>query len=186
MRRLILCAVIVTMFVSCSQTEGSHFTGLGDLPGGTFSAAAFGISADGSVVVGQGRSASGTEAFRWTSDAGMVGLGGLPGGDFHSEAYDVSADGSVVVGFSMSTPGLLVEAFIWDGANGIRPLATVLTADFGLDLTGWTLRYAVAVSDDGRTIVGSGINPDGNHAAWVASLSPPPTSTATAMSTSLT
>ena len=37
-----------------------------------------GISADGSVVVGQSRD----QAFRWTQATGMVGLGDLPGGIF--------------------------------------------------------------------------------------------------------
>jgi uncharacterized membrane protein len=37
---------------------------LGDLPGGTYSSGAQGISDDGLVVVGQSESALGTEAFR--------------------------------------------------------------------------------------------------------------------------
>ena len=41
--------------------------GLGDLPGGDFSSIAQDVSDDGSVVVGIGNSASGEEAFRWTS-----------------------------------------------------------------------------------------------------------------------
>ena len=72
--------------------------GLGDLPGGDFSSGAYGVSGDGSVIVGYGSSASGLEAFRWTSDGGMVGLRRLmPGGaDFESYAFhDVSGDGSV-------------------------------------------------------------------------------------------
>ena len=64
--------------------------GLADLPGGESFSEAFGISADGAVVVGLSRSAaSGSlyEAFRWTESEGMVGLGDLPGGAFHSTAY---------------------------------------------------------------------------------------------------
>jgi probable HAF family extracellular repeat protein len=45
--------------------------GLGDLPGGSFSSVAVGVSSDGSVVVGVGNSASGNEAFRWTQAEGM-------------------------------------------------------------------------------------------------------------------
>ena len=40
-----------------------------------FDSGAYGVSADGSVVVGVSSSASGPQAFRWTSDGGMVGLG---------------------------------------------------------------------------------------------------------------
>ena len=38
------------------------------------------ISSDGKVVVGWGSTDEGTEAFRWTADAGLQGLGDLPGG----------------------------------------------------------------------------------------------------------
>lgn len=87
-------------------------------------------------------------------------LGYLPGGSFFfSEAYSVSADGSVVVGVSGN------EAFIWDSANGMRSLQTVLTSDFGLDLAGWHLRGATGISADGQTIVGYGNNPSGNNEA---------------------
>jgi probable HAF family extracellular repeat protein len=144
--------------------------GLGDLPGGIFSSGADGVSADGSVVVGRSRSAFGGEAFRWTSLGGMVGLGDLPGGIFSSGARGVSGNGSVVVGGSRSASGK--EAFIWDAANGIRSLSTVLSTDFGLDLTGWTLSEATGISDDGRIVVGEGINPNGNPEAWRADLTP--------------
>ena len=43
--------------------EAASFTGLGDLPGGSFNSSARGVSADGSTVVGVSSSDSGTEAF---------------------------------------------------------------------------------------------------------------------------
>ncbi len=43
----------------------ADFIPLGDLPGGTFFSLANGVSADGSVVVGRGTSALGSEAFIW-------------------------------------------------------------------------------------------------------------------------
>ncbi len=143
--------------------------GLGDLPGGGFISKAYGVSADGSTVVGMGTSVSGTEAFRWTSSGGMVGLGDLSGGGFFSEAYDVSADGSVVVGEGTSAASGN-EAFIWDNINGMRSLKDVLVNNFGLDLTGWKLEGARGISDDGVTIVGYGENPSGNTEAWIATL----------------
>jgi probable HAF family extracellular repeat protein len=54
---------------------------LGDLPGGAFASGAFDVTADGSVVVGVGTSASGGEAFRWTAEEGMVGLGDFAWGE---------------------------------------------------------------------------------------------------------
>ncbi len=137
--------------------------GLDDLAGGEFGSQALDISQDGSAIVGYGTSASGREAFRWTSLGGMVGLGDLPGGSFHSEAAGASTGGSVVVGFGNSASG--PAAFIWDATNGMRELAVVL-AGLGFDLTGWTLTKASAVSDDGKVIVGHGTNPDGNQEAW--------------------
>ena len=56
--------------------------GLGDLPGGSFDSCAYGVSGDGSLVVGNGSSASGGEAFRWTADGGMVDLD--PGDPFNA------------------------------------------------------------------------------------------------------
>src|SRR5690606_21199877 len=73
--------------------------------------AAYGVSADGSVVVGW----SGTEnyssrhAFRWENGV-MTDLGTL-GGQI-SWAYGVNADGSVVVGWSMNKDGA-IRAFRW-------------------------------------------------------------------------
>jgi uncharacterized membrane protein len=52
-------------------TQGSGMVGLGDLPGGWSSSLARDVSADGSVVVGQGQSYSGQEAFRWTEEGGI-------------------------------------------------------------------------------------------------------------------
>jgi hypothetical protein len=93
-----LAAILLGAVPGPVVAGGPSFQGLGDLPGGGFSSLAYDVSADGSTVVGNGESASGTEAFRWRLDTGMQGLGDLPGGDFFSHAQDVSADGSVIVG----------------------------------------------------------------------------------------
>ena len=72
---------------------------LGTLPDGT-SSAAFGVSADGNIVVGGAyNSDERNRAFRWKADEGMQNLGVLPGGNW-SAANAVSADGSIVVGSS--------------------------------------------------------------------------------------
>jgi hypothetical protein len=87
----------------------------------------------------------------------MVGLGLL------RSAQAVSADGSVVVGFSA------VAAALWTEADGVQLIRDLLEAQ-GIDLTGWHLDEARAVSADGRTIVGLAQNPDGNREGWVATL----------------
>ena len=43
----------------------------------------------------------------------------------------------------------------------------------GLDLTGWTLREATGISDDGLTIVGYGDNPNGFMEGWIAVIPEP-------------
>ncbi len=137
-----------------SVAHGVSFQGLGDLPGGGFFSQAFGVSADGSVVVGVGTSPSGTEAFRWTQAGGMVGLGGLVGPALFSIATAVSADGSVVVGESTSASG--EEAFRWTQAGGMVGLG---------DLPGGALAsFATAVSADGSVVVGRGMSALGGEA----------------------
>ena len=77
------------------------FQYLGDLPGAGEYSIAYGVSADGTYVVGESQSTAsgtGTEAFVWDQTRGMIGLGDLPGGLFMSTAVAVTADGNTVVG----------------------------------------------------------------------------------------
>ncbi|MPZ51959.1 MAG: S8 family serine peptidase [Acidimicrobiia bacterium] len=146
---------------------GGTMTSLGDLPGGSVMADARAISADGSVVVGYSNGENGYEAFRWEDDV-MTGLGDLSGGNFLSFGRDTSGNGSVVVGYATSDSGR--EAMIWTETGGMRSLKALLEDDHGLDLTGWTLQDAYAISHDGSVIVGEGSNPNGDVEAWRAVL----------------
>jgi probable HAF family extracellular repeat protein len=120
------------------------------------------VSADGSVIVGDPYFVE-DSAWRWTQATGRVGLG-VP----HGAARGVSADGRVVVGgaFEGAASG---GAFVWTPTSGPRLIKTMLVVDFGLDLTGWDLTLATAISSDGKTIVGQGIH-DGHREAWIAVL----------------
>jgi len=131
----------------------------------------YAASADGSVVVGSSfvLAIGGQKAFRWTELDGMVSLDDLHGSD-GSIATAVSADGSIIVGYGFSA--LSVQPFIWDEANGMRSLEDLLTGEYGLDLTGWTLREATAISANGLTIVGYGTH-NGYTEAWIATLPSP-------------
>ena len=153
-------------------TEAGGMIGLGDLSGGSFFSLAHGVSADGLVVVGISDSALGEQAFRWTQPGGMVGLGFLPGG-IESDAFGVSADASIVVGRDFLGPvgHSASRAFLWDATDGMRDLQEVLIGE-GDDLAGWTLLEALAVSADGRSIVGRGVNPAGQEEAWLARVGP--------------
>ncbi len=129
-------------------------------------AIAAGISADGLVIVGSSQP-SDPEAFYWTEGTGFVLMGDFPGGAFSSDAHDASANGSIIVGSGTSDLGS--NAFVWDAANGMRDLQALLQENYGLDLSGWRLESAEAISDDGTTIAGNGVNPDGNREGWIAS-----------------
>ena len=128
--------------------------GLHDLTGGYFFSRAYGVSADGSAVVGEGSSALGEEAFRWTSSGGMVGLGSFIGGEFFSRANGVSADGSVVVGQGSAASG--DEAFRWTSGGGMVGLGYLAGGD--------PFSRANGVSADGSVVVGFAISASGNEA----------------------
>ncbi len=149
-------------------TAAGGMQGLGVLfPGGATSTAKS-ISANGNFVVGS----SDGHAFLWDAMAGMHDLGIVAGGIF-SEAMGVSADGNTVVGRVASKSG--DEAFIWDAGNGMRTLSSVLIADYGVPksmIGGWRINNATAISDDGRVIVGYGLNPNGDIEAWRVELPP--------------
>jgi probable HAF family extracellular repeat protein len=148
---------------------------LGDLPGGDFYSIAKDSSADGSIIVGAGTSANSSswEAFRWTGENGMVGLGDLPGGRFDSIGWGVSADGSLVVGWSSTDDG--PTAFLWSESTGMLSLREFLVEHQVTNVAGWSLSSATGISADGGTIVGTGINPQGDSEAWVATIPEPAT-----------
>ncbi len=84
----------------------------------------------------------------------------------------ISRNGRTIVG---SAGGIgSGEAFVWDGDGEPQPLRQILTDDCHLNVTDWKLSGATDVSNDGRTIVGFGINPKGTSEGFVAYLGPPP------------
>lgn len=154
--------------------ENGTLVALGDLPGGSFYSLAHSVSADGRVIVGVGASqmlAGGYsgEAVRWV-DGAISSLGDFPGSPLASEALAASGDGSVIVGYGSISVNHV--AFIWTEATGMRSLASVLTTEHGLNLSGWSLQEAWGVSDDGLTICGVGFH-NGIQEGWVAHIPEP-------------
>jgi probable HAF family extracellular repeat protein len=129
---------------------------LGDFPGGQLGSAARAVSADGSVVAGDGQTDLGGEAFRWTESDGMVSLGDLPGGATSSVATGISADGSIVVGMGASS--LDTEAFIWTAEGGMVGLGLL----YDDSVSSW----ARAISLDGSVVVGGDANSLGRSEAF--------------------
>lgn len=146
---------------------------LGDLAGGEVDSKAWDVSGDGSVIVGYGTGASGRRAFRWTSSAGMISLGNLGSVHGFSEARAASGDGSIIVGVTSLTGGLGSGPFIWDATNGMRSISDLLTTQYGVNLNGWMLIDAQAISADGRTITGSAYDQVGRIHGWVAVIPEP-------------
>lgn len=161
-------------YIAFRWTTDLGMQSLGTL-GGT--SQAYSASQDGSHITGtaQAEGFTSVEGFLWSETLGMNSLGERsPGGFFWRQANDISADGRLVVG-QQNGEGELAGAFIWTPESGPRMLIDVLRNDFGLDemIEGWRLNSAVAVSNDGRTIVGFGENPSGRLASWVVSIPEP-------------
>jgi probable HAF family extracellular repeat protein len=118
--------------------------GLGTLPG-ALGSHAFGISADGSVIVGE----SGLVAFKWTEAIRMQALQTAFGSA--SGANGVSADGSVIAGYFQLRPGVDSEAARWTAAY--QGLGDLPDGDFA--------SYAHGVSADGAVVFGVGNGDNG-------------------------
>jgi len=122
------------------------------------------ISADGSTIVGPingppySREDNRTEAFVWREGEPLLPLGyvGIDLSD-HPESWarDVSGDGSVVVGYSYTADD--VSAFVWTEETGMQSLEVLLT-QAGVDLGDWELHDIAGISDDGRTLVATGLD----------------------------
>ncbi len=127
-------------FEAMRWTARDGLMGLGGLPG-LHDSTAFGVSADGNVVVGWSNVVNGiAHPFRWTAQHGMQALPGLPGGDGSGIARGVSANGSVIVGASKG------EAVRWTNGGVPVPLGSITgSAD---------LSSASGVSANGSVIVG--------------------------------
>jgi probable HAF family extracellular repeat protein len=112
---------------------------------------AYGVSADGSVVIGTATLSSTSQAFRWTQGNGMQSLGTLNSGTY-SNASGVNANGTVVVGGAYDgSSSQATRAYRWTQATGMQSLGT---------LNGGMLSEARGVNADGSVVVGRAA--DGN------------------------
>ena len=126
------------------------------------------INNDGSVIVGTGTPVNTRHAYRYTAADGHIeDLGALPRGltpsgqqqEDQSSAAGVSDDGNVVVGISGYRPP--TDAMIWTPATKMVKLNDYLTSKGITGFDGWSLIGATGVTPDGKTIIGTGINPAG-------------------------
>jgi uncharacterized membrane protein len=127
-------------------------------------AAATDVSTDGKVIVGWASKdwelLSGQVAVKW-SGASLTPMALSAASATSAVARGVSADGSVIVGSQGA------DAMVWDSAGGHTVKSLVgMTPDLTAD---WTLDRAVAVSDDGKVVVGIGTHQTHSE-AWIVHL----------------
>jgi probable HAF family extracellular repeat protein len=164
--KLTAAFVLLGLFIAFGDTSlaAATFQGLGALtvvPSHAFASRAYGISGDGSTIVGQSQSPLGVQAFRWTQSTGMIGIGDLPGGVYASRANAVNADGTVVVGTGSSDgQNGLNRAFRWTTQDGMQPLGTLPTSP-----TNYFFSAALDVSADGTRV---GVYSNYISARWTA------------------
>jgi probable HAF family extracellular repeat protein len=141
---------------------------LGSLGGSYTSGVA--VSGDGGVVAGNSANgASERRAFRWESGTmtmlTTLGGAGTLGGQA-ANVWGMSGDGSIIVGESGQAGTSTTAAFLWTQALGMVDLKTYLTT-LGVNLTGWELTHAQAISFDGTTIAGQGKFNGGSSTGWI-------------------
>lgn len=137
-------------------TEAEGWSVLANTPSWNTFGNAEAASSDGSFVVGAVSDGGVRQAFRWERATGgfmLLDKHINHARDFFAE--DVSDDGRFVVGKVGYNDGLS-RAIIWDAEHGTRLLQKILADEYGLDMRGWTLLDAAAISRDGLTITGSG------------------------------
>src|SRR5262249_33657533 len=141
---------------------------------------AYAANISGTAIVGRGIPTSDpnvfAHAYLWSASGQATDLGALrrrltpdaQAFEDQSYAYAVSDDATVVVGASGWQPP--TDAFIWTANTGMVKLSDYLTGKGITGLNGWTLTVADAITPDGKTIAGIGINPSNLVEGWVAKL----------------
>jgi uncharacterized membrane protein len=161
-------------------TEATGLIDLGLASGFMGAHQATDITPDGRIIVGWRSTGIGSELFRWSEETGMVGII-----DSSGQPTAVSSDGDTIVGSTYKHIYLeseyrwkvVQEAFVWTPHGGMENLQKKLISSGATGLDGWQLSEPTAISADGRTIVGNGINPFGQREAWIATLPVPEPST---------
>jgi len=123
---------------------------------------AFGVSADGSIVVGRAQDSSGKfRAFRWTQQDGMRSLGAAIGNEAfdQSEAWCISPDGNVIVGIAYNDRNEAV------GFRNILQGTRRVNISLGDPPAGFTGVYPNRTNQDGSIIVGWMRKSDGTYRA---------------------
>ena len=175
-----------TYFATGTSLNGSPFVWIDGqfheiIESGASSGTATAVSSDGSVVVGEQTFFSGSQlAFSWTAQNGPTNLPFPDGVSTPMTATGVSDNGSFIVGYYGGTgasPSATTMAFIWNQATKTTESLKQYLGD--LVPAGWKLTVATAITHDGNTIVGEGIDPGGRQESWIVTGLNPTTPTPT-------
>lgn len=91
---------------------------------GSSQSIAYGVSADGSTIVGYALMPSSSRILRWRADTGVEDLGTVPNYTASGTALGASADGSVVIGFVTNALGRH-RGFRWTPDGGMINLGSL-------------------------------------------------------------
>lgn len=152
---------LTTVWRWVGNASGGTSTDIGTLPGSS-GGSATAISTDGNIIVGRSNFGSYEQAFRWANGT-LAGLESLGGTD--SAASDITADGTVTVGWAYDS-AQVQRAVRWTDAFGVETIASLL-AKGGVDTSGWSLKTASFISDDGTVIVGTGTDGNNVGGTWI-------------------
>jgi probable HAF family extracellular repeat protein len=158
-------------------TESTGMVGIGTeyISGIPVSTGGLGVSPNGDWIVGVATvyGYDYSAGFAWSDSTGIIYLEPIPPSTT-TKANAVSDKGLIIAGCEgYQNWGDGVDALIWMKTDSWYQKFYVkdyLEINCGLDLTGWDLREATDISDDGRVIVGYGKNPSGVTEAWRAVL----------------
>lgn len=106
--------------------------------------------------------------YRWTKSGGYELLEATV--EQRGQALGISEDGTLVVGTMFVD--MQAQAVIWGSDGSVMTMVDYL-AGFGISVSGWQLTSATAISADGLTIAGDGINPAGGQEGWVVTIPAP-------------
>lgn len=148
--------------------EDNGFTVLQSVSEGSGAGSAMNIAHNGGSIVGR-LEVDGTLLPAYWDDEGNASTINLWDGYEVGEAVAVSDDGSIIIGTwretEMSSENESL-AFIMNAGGDAQPLQDVLMDQYDVNLDGWTLNQITDITPDGMTMVGTGLNPEGNLEAF--------------------
>jgi len=131
---------------------------------------AHGVSSDGTWVVGNNHPTNGDNGWLWSQATGFIDVGCLSGWMWQGRPRDVSDNGAVVVG----SCGWFMDdvATIWTESTGIIELKQYLINNGATVPPALHLSYAMAVSPDGTTIIGTAQDATFQSYGFIATIPP--------------